>query len=206
MKRLLTAVTAIVAGALYFVPVTAHATVTTYGFGEGFSITDDGVSGDPQITNNLAGTPTTLNTMAFPLNVNEAFNLATFAPVNGSKCPGDCIDKYNLSDAFTVTFRLKDPNGVMKTFTQGGTFLADYNGALPCVGSDSQSQSQSDCVIWSPLSKTHDNNASLQSVTDTVDFGDGYKLNVTFTNAIDWNITPTVTFDLTSVDPVPEPA
>jgi hypothetical protein len=40
-----------------------------------------------------------------------------------------------------------DPKNHAKTLTQNGTFLAEYNGALPGVGSEPSSQSESDCVI-----------------------------------------------------------
>ena len=208
MRRLLTMM-AIAAGTV--LPIAAHATTFT----GSFTITEtysDASGGGPAITGN-SGWETAIHNTANGTAGNfsiiaggAAQNLATFAPdgiCQGLGCTYSGGHHFE-TDQFTVVFTLKDPNNTVKTLTQNGTFLAEYDGALPCVGSDPISQSQSDCVIWSPLSTTANNYPTPQSVTDTVNFGDGYALAVTFTNAIDWNITPTVTF--ADAAPAPEPA
>jgi hypothetical protein len=215
MKRLLM-IAATVCGASWFHPA-AHAATFTGNFTitEQYSDTTTGHTpgGGPVITGNsvwetgIVTTATGIAAANFSITSGGAAkNLATFAP--DAECEGPGCANQIETDPFTVAFTFTDPKSHTKTLTQNGTFLAKYNGALSCVGSEPSSQSKSDCVIWSGTSATTSEYYSgalhLLSITDTVDFGDGYALAVTFTNAIDWNITPTVTF--ADAAPAPEPA
>lgn len=177
----------------------AHAVSIT--LGETTTITDHGVTGDPSITGKLSG-PAVLT----GLGVNTTFNLATWGP-QGSCTGADCSG-HIVTDPFSVAFTFTDPAGHSHGLTQGGTFVAAYTlPPLGCVGTDPASTGgQSDCVVFTGAGTTSTSNYPTRlSVTDNVDFGDGYHLAVTFTNAIDWAITPTVTFNLVDA-PAPEPA
>ena len=98
----------------------------------------------------------------------------------------------------TATFTFTEPSGATGVASDTATYAANYSGTLSCSGT---ALITSDCVVW---------NASGDPIT--VDFTDGDVMTVTLNNAADWNITPTVTFDMTQAggggghQGVPEPA
>ena len=228
MKRLLTTA-AIVAGALYFGALQPADAGPSLGFLETYTITVDSGTGGPSITDNLA--PFTYDTHGVAtgpaalaigaLNTNLVANLATFVPNNGtsggSQCVGtDCnTTTHTLTQRVTVDFTFTDNLGHTATLEQQGYFYAKYNSpTLACALNDPNSVPQSDCLIWDGTNaSTHEytggHKVLLSAPTQIVDFGvDGAQLAVTFTNDIDWTLTPQVTFDVMAlgVPSVPEPS
>jgi hypothetical protein len=146
-------------------------------------------------------------------------NFFTAAPANAYNCPNTCAksvstagisgnDGNNAQIAWgiiTATFAFTTPSGATGNFTDTATYAANYNGSLTCAGQTvtgvaNSGHMQSDCIVWS---------SSNDPIT--VSFADGSAMTVTLNNAIDWNITPTVTFDMTQGPRtqqlgVPEPA
>jgi PEP-CTERM motif len=117
----------------------------------------------------------------------------TFNP--GSCSGGGCTD---VTDAVTFTFSGLQVGRVnFGGFSEIGNYSADYSGILPCASGDGSS-GQSDCLIWNGSSASNNTGFFTKTLT-----ADGETLDVTFHNASDWDIKPTVSFTVT--DPaVPE--
>lgn len=98
----------------------------------------------------------------------------------------------------TATFTFNE-GGATGTFIATGTYSANYaTTGLPCDPTPTYSN-QADCVVW---------NQSGDPMT--VNLSNGDVMTVTLNNAHDWNITPTITFDVEpsskGTTKVPEPA
>jgi hypothetical protein len=96
----------------------------------------------------------------------------------------------------TANFTFITPSGATGAVSETAAYSANYGGTLSCTG---DSSNPADCVIWNPPDPI------------TVNFTDGAVMTVLFNNAHDWNITPTVTFNLTrgtnaQMAAAPEPA
>ena len=68
-----------------------------------------------------------------------------------------------------------------------------------CLSDPASKEGQSDCILWSST------NDPMQFALKGADAGT--YLDITLNNAVDWNITPTVTFTLTKtpLQQLPEP-
>jgi hypothetical protein len=96
----------------------------------------------------------------------------------------------------TASFTFITPSGATGAVSETANYSANYGGTLACTG---DSSNPADCVIWNPPDPI------------TVNFTDGAVMTVLFNNAHDWNITPTITFNLTrgtntQMAAAPEPA
>ncbi len=173
------------------------------------------------VTNNpfyLDGTAHGNETAMQPLTVGtpETVNFFTADPAGSCTSCGTSVSTTGITGTsstnsiaygtITATFTFTEPSGATGVASDTATYAANYNGSLTCNGAAVQgvkvgSVYQSDCVVW---------NAAGDPIT--VDFTDGDVMSVTLNNALDWNITPTVTFDMTQTggsgghQGVPEPA
>ena len=210
MKRLL-ATTAIVCGALWI--HSASAATMPFRFVDGVSgQTDVNVTGSGSFNVNVS---TTIGTVSGP------FNLFTLNP-NGSCAGVGCSLKSNGHGGFIpdplgtdtelLTFTLNPPGGSNTEFmgfnlapiTLTGTYTAKYSGAeLGCAVGDGKSPSsgKTDCFAWTGATST---SFSGFLVVDEAIGNTGKDLRLTFHNASDWSITPTVTAQIIDA-PVPEP-
>jgi hypothetical protein len=83
-------------------------------------------------------------------------------------------------------------NSSLSSYTDTGTYSADYSGILSCAAGDG-SVGQSDCILWS-------------SSPIVVDFsGTSEILDISLVNATDWSITPKIDLSASSPTPAPEP-
>jgi hypothetical protein len=183
----------------------AHA--ATVAVTDTYTITESGFTGayHPSITNDLVGslslTPGTTTT---------ATNFFVASP-SGSCGTASSCNSPNFTQSGTLTVQMhftETVSGATGTLSsQTGTYIAKYSGSyLPCSGKSGTGSHQSDCIDWTGAS------SSLPSgfITDAVHMSNGDTLNVTFYNAQDWAITPTISFDLLSggggANPTPIPA
>ncbi len=84
------------------------------------------------------------------------------------------------------------------------TFTAQYGGTeLACAKGDgvSPKTGDTDCLVWTSAPDTY--NGSLTLIES---LGNGQDLDIILNNATDWDVTPTISFELTGTpDSVPEP-
>jgi hypothetical protein len=139
----------------------------------------------------LNGTPSTVN----------LFTLSPGGTCTGSDCHSNTVTE-------TITFSLtslKYDGFSLAPITLTGIYSAKYSGSeLSCAVGDGRSPSSgaTDCLIWAGASDTY--NGSIV-VDETIDPGN--TLVLTFHNATDWNITPTLSAQFVDAPPtVPEPA
>jgi hypothetical protein len=167
-----------------------------------YTLTTSGLSGNaPSIANDFGSGDCQSITWA-TLGTKGPDNLFTASPAGSS--PGN-----KASENLSVTFTVSDLDSGLPPTTNidaiaTGTYTANYTfPTLACAASDPSSQNgQSDCILWSTT------NNPMQFTLTGVDAGTF--LDITLNNAVDWNITPTVTFNLTKTPlgktpPLPEP-
>lgn len=154
---------------------------------------DGAVSGSDLGTNSLSGQSSTNNPFFLdgashgiegtmqPLTVGTPETVNFFTADPSGSCTG-CTGT-TASGTITASFTFIDPSGATGAATDTATYSANYGGTLTCSGG----ANPADCVVW---------NASGDPIT--VNFTDGAVMTITLNNAQDWNITPTVTFDMTS--------
>jgi hypothetical protein len=150
-------------------------------------------------------------------NSTAPLNLALFSPDGTCQgtagtgptrgCSGNAASYPTETDPLSIAFTFSIPGGT-GSVSDTGVFTAKYYPGfgtktyLPCdPGGDGQGNS--DCVTWG--TSTGLTGSMSDSVTTTL--SDGAVIKVTLNDISDWNITPTVSFQLVSgPDPVPEPA
>lgn len=220
MKRLLLTAT-IVCGALWFHP-------------PAFAVTTTPFTGVDAVTGNTAVgiTGTGSFTDAVPLNNSRsiAFPLFTLVPDDTCDGPGcttmigknhKVVTDPNGTDTELLTFKINPPGsgkafeGVnFPTLTLTGTYTAAYSSPeLGCAignGDPNSASGKSDCFAWTGAVDAHGNaDANFDGflVVDEPIGTTGAKLELTFYNASDWDITPMMTARIIP-DPVatPEPA
>lgn len=139
------------------------------------------------------------NAGAFTLNLNPGtssptYDFFTINPHNNS-CGNDCPYSnggHIASGTVTVTFAFTEPSGATGTLTETGLYQAKYGGApLSCTSSPA---GDTDCINWSDTNDPID-----------VTFSNGDKLQITLNDAQDWDITPTLSFLLTTSSSNPPP-
>jgi hypothetical protein len=134
------------------------------------------------------------------------FDLFTLHPgtfCQGSYCSGGLTTgtvtetlNFNLTSLSFQGFSLAD-------ITLSGVYTAKYSGSvLGCAAGDGVSTpGETDCFIWTGAPNTYNGSISVSREIGNT----GKSLVLTFNNATDWSITPTMTVQLLP-DPVPEPA
>ena len=165
------------------------------------------------VTNNpffLDGTAHGSQTAMQPLTVGtpETVNFFTAAPagsctgctnhMSAGGISGNSFTNSITYGTITASFLFTEPSGATGVASDTAIYAANYNGSLTCNGVSVPSQA--DCVVW---------NAVGDPIT--VNFTNGDVMTVTLNNAIDWNITPTVTFNMAQLSGghqtgAPEPA
>jgi hypothetical protein len=172
-----------------------------------YTVTASGSNGNaPGIANDfgsLVSGKDCLNMNGLKLGPDGTDTLFTASPAGSS---GLALGKTD-SESLSVTFFVSDLDSGANTPINGaptvtGTFTANYTlPELPCAYSDGAPSAggESDCIVWSST-----NNPMQFALTGT---DGGTYLDITLNNAVDWNITPTVTFTLTKtpLQQVPEP-
>ncbi|MGH8150656.1 MAG: PEP-CTERM sorting domain-containing protein [Steroidobacteraceae bacterium] len=208
---LLAAVLAFGASAAFATPTPAPTLTGSY------SITGT-ESGGPSITYSLPHNPFSVSLPLTPGTETTPRNFFTASP--HSTCSGSCVKTYNKygkviseveTDVLTIDFANLKITGLesepidFPTLTETATFTASYLGPeLGCAIGDGSAYSnshESDCVVWDGAANTYNGSTSV------TDLGDGYDLDIYLYNQTDWNITPTLGFEVVPVPPsVPEPA
>jgi hypothetical protein len=158
--------------------------------GESYSITETGFTGNkPGITDDLHGNlMLTTNTWSTPT------NFFTASPAGSSGLYG--IDP-TVTGTINVTLTFTEAGGVTGSLTESGTYEAKYGGS-PLSGCTNSGSGDTDCIVWKGASNTPTGSVILAAT-----LSNGNIVDVDFYNAQDWNITPTISFDL---DPTPLPA
>jgi hypothetical protein len=172
------------------------------------TIIDDGTTTTIYNTNDQAKNVTTLpNPFTESLSVGTGTLYTTAATTFFATNPasGHGVE----TDHIPVTFAFTEPSGATDTVAAIATYTADYN-------------DNDDSVVWSlaagdsAASSCSGTNGSVlngtpptNTCTLVANFSDGAILDVILNSAYDWEIAPTIQFDLTTgpaPDPVPEPA
>ena len=186
-----------------------------------FSISEqyDSSHGGASITNNLAD-PFSINLA--PGSQTTPSNFFTASPVGAynwnwstwsytEDCFGSGCSNHVETDTLTVTFKNLTVLGVtIPTFTETAVFTAKYTGSeLSCAAGDGKSPSsgQTDCLVWTGASNTFDGSTTIFNSLGALNPAlAGESLDIFLYNATDWNITPTIGFELVSNQvQVPEP-
>jgi len=202
LKAIVAITVSLNAAAAFATPV---AMTGSYSISEQYSSSQGGAG----ITNLLAD-PFTINLT--PNTQTSAVNFFTAAPYNGSNCYGSGCSNHIETDTLTVTFsNLKILGVTIPTFTETAVFTAKYTGSeLSCAVGDGKSPSsgQTDCVVWSGASNAYDGSTTIFNSLGALNPSlAGQSLEIFLYNATDWNITPTIGFELASNQvQVPEPA
>jgi hypothetical protein len=151
---------------------------------------------------NVAGCAPSISGKLGPTAVNNngahTYNLLTLQPA------GSCTGNY-AAETLTLTFTVTG-TGITATTgnaTEIGLYTARY--ALPTLacasGDPASTHGQSDCIHWDP---TH---SLIEFVLGGADAG--FYLDITLHDAVDWNIVPTVTYQIVATpslrQQVPEP-
>jgi hypothetical protein len=139
-----------------------------------------------------SGTFSILSTSSSP------YNVFTLAPASG--CAGSGCHSGVETETITLTLSNLVYNGVsaLSSITETGVFTAKYGGSiLSCAAGDgvSPQTGDTDCFTWGSTTTWN------QSVLVTDGLSNGKTLGVTFNNASDWNITPTLTLSLAAPEP-----
>lgn len=185
------------------------ASATTYnlyigGISATESITD---SGAPGIANVLATGNRTV-----PLSNLNVFTLNPAGSCAGTGCNANGNGNGNGLETDTITFKLSGMtvNGnSVGNITETGTYTAAYGGTiLSCAAGDgvSPNPGETDCLVWAGATNAYNGTKTL---SEAVGGGTGLYLNITFNNATDWSITPSVSISVTNTpsgNMVPEPA
>jgi len=131
-------------------------------------------------------------------------NLFTLNP--GGSCSGAYCHNGTVSETITVSFTsLKFEGYNLAPITLTGVYSAKYSGSeLACAVGDGRSPTsgETDCFIWTGATNTYNGKIVVDEA-----IGNGDMLVLTFHNATDWSITPTLSVQLVDPPPsVPEPA
>jgi hypothetical protein len=213
----------LLASAILLFPLAAYAAPDFAGTGaltdpgNGGSLLDVGITTPDQLIGSFNLTvPTDGSTTSFNL-----FTLAPGGTCITSACTRDPSDPTNPNKGtvqetldFNVPSLLLTVGGTQYNLGQidiTGTYTAKYAGAeLSCAAGDgvSPASGQTDCFVWSGAGNNGNYNGSSTVLRA---FGSAYDLILTFNNATDWNIPPTVTAQVvttqgTGAPSVPEPA
>ena len=179
-----------------FAPASAATVNLTNG---SFSISYDKYSaanGGPSISGILSGT---LGSVPVGGSLpGKTFNGFTLAP-QGTCFGGGCSNHIETDNITFTISGLKLGAYVIPTIVESGVFTAKYTGSeLSCATGDGKSPSsgETDCFLWNGAASTY-NGSYMTSAA----IGNGQTLDVTFNNATDWNITPTVSFDVRTAVP-----
>jgi len=152
----------------------------------GFSVTQSALNVpgcEPGISSQLGNT-------AVNLGAAQKHNLFTVSPA------GSCLGDY-AQETLTLTFTVTNFTATTGNPTETGLYMASYNSLLPCASGD---KTQSDCVVWNAA------DSLIEFALGGTDPGD--YLDITLYNAEDWNITPTVTYQIVTTPSLlraPEP-
>jgi PEP-CTERM motif len=113
----------------------------------------------------------------------HTYNLLTISPA--SHCTGNFA-----SETLTLTFSVSGVAATTANATETGLYTARYTlPTLPCAMSDPAStHGQSDCINWDPAHNV------IEFALGGADMG--FFLDITLHDAIDWNIVPTVTYQI----------
>ena len=136
----------------------------------------------------------------------STINLFTLNP--GGSCSGPYCHSNTVSETLTLSLTSLKFEGIsLAPITVTGVYSAKYSGAeLSCAVGDGRSPSSgaTDCFIWTGASNTYNG----KIVVDDAIGNTGNTLVLTFHNATDWSITPTLSVQFVDAPPttVPEPA
>ena len=141
------------------------------------------------------GISSVLGSKQVNLGAAQTYNLFTVAPAGS--CPGNYA-----SETLSVTFTVTGVSNSTSNNVETGLYTAKYTGTvLPCAATDPAStHGQSDCVNWDPAHRT------IEFALLGADAG--FFLDITLNDAIDWNIVPTVSYqvvDAPTLRLLPEP-
>ena len=177
-------------GVTVFLASAAPAYAASVTVGESYTVTKTGFTGNaPGITDDLNGNLNlTTNTWSTPT------NFITASPAGSSGLGG--LDP-TVTGTLNVTFTFTEAGGVHGTLTESGIYEAKYGGS-PLAGCTNSGPGDTDCIVWNGASNTPTGSATVAAT-----LSNGNIIDVKFNNAQDWNITPTISFDL---DPTPLPA
>jgi len=159
----------------------------TGGVGKAPVFPDDGAS-ENNVHLNGAGTQsiTTLNSpYSIYLGPNAPTTPVPFFVVDPAASCGRCKSSANhhtASDTVKVTFAFTTPTGAHGNFVETAQYLANYSAST-------------DSLDWASS-----NDPIVASFTD------GSVIDISLNDASDWNIAPTISFDMTKAPNVPEPA
>ncbi|MGH7104427.1 MAG: PEP-CTERM sorting domain-containing protein [Acetobacteraceae bacterium] len=165
-------------------------------------------NGGPSISDNLRQGRNGFSVALPPLGTETSLtNFFTASPA-GSCSGGGCSGGRNgtETDTLTVTFSNLFISGIgaIPSLTETATYTAKYSGSeLSCAAGDgvSPSRGATDCIVWDGAPDTWDGSTML-----TESLGNDTDLEIFLYNATDWNITPTIGFELVDAKtPVPEP-
>jgi len=125
----------------------------------------------------------------------HTYNLLTLSPA------GSCAGNF-ASETLSLTFSVTGVAATTGNATETGLYTARYTlPTLACASGDPASRNgQSDCIHWDP---TH---SLIEFALGGADLGD--YLDITLHDAVDWNIVPTVTYQIVTTPSllrVPEP-
>ena len=177
-----------------------------------YTVLESGYTGayKPGITDVLGGTSGNFTENLTRGTATSATSFFIASPSGSCGTASSCSSpNYTQNVTLTVAFSFKETvSGATGTLSsQTGAYTAKYSGSyLPCSGKSGTGSHQSDCIDWTNAS------SSLPGgyVTDAVHLSNGDTLDVTFYNAQDWAITPTISFDLLTggggSNPTPIPA
>jgi PEP-CTERM motif len=165
--------------------------------------------------NSSNGGPTVTDDLASPFSLSEGATPNAFTlspnPSSGSQCSGGGCNTSTTTETDSITFNLTGLSvsgltgspATASNISEGGTFTAKYTGSeLGCAAGDgvSPSSGNTDCLVWNGAANTYNGSATYSET-----LSNGQTLTVTFNNATDWDITPTVSFTVTGdVTAVPE--
>jgi PEP-CTERM motif len=136
-----------------------------------------------------------LGLTAVNLGAAHTYNLLTLAPA------GSCTGNY-ASETLSLTFGVTGVAASTGNATETGLYTARYTlPTLACAAGDPAStHGQSDCINWNPA------HSLIEFALGGADLG--FFLDITLHDAVDWNIVPTVTYQIVnkpSLQLVPEP-
>ncbi|MGH8218582.1 MAG: PEP-CTERM sorting domain-containing protein [Steroidobacteraceae bacterium] len=179
----------------------AFATTPPYTLTGSYTISEDDdyskSQGGPQITDQLSDP---LDVSLTPGKETTPTDFFTASPY--PSCKGACRGG-TLNDPMSIVFNDLDVSGIgeIPQLSVTGTFTAKYSGSeLPCAKGDkgSPSSGKTDCFLWTGAGNNYNGSTMLSA-----SLGDGYDLDIFLYNAADWNVTPTIGFQIVTV---PEPA
>jgi hypothetical protein len=191
MKAKLISILASAAGLLVAAVQPVFGSPLPTGFYVGFSYSTSNLTGCAPTVSGVLGNKHITDTLDSDLTTWTLFTLS----------PPGCTFSGDSKEKFTLTFAITGVAATTGNATETGWYTARYSGVvLPCAASDPAStHGQSDCINWDPA---HSLIEFALGGADT-----GYFLDITLHDAVDWNILPTVTYQLVTAphQQTPEP-